>query len=104
MIQRAVRAIRASYREDVPIIVRMDAGFLDQEIFEWCEAEQVGYICGSFTRTSRRLPPALRRTSGVALSAPDRCGSTSSGRTGAVAGSTFGGRSSVGRFMRAAKC
>jgi len=46
MIQRAVRAIRASYREDVPIIVRMDAGFLDQAIFEWCEAEQVGYICG----------------------------------------------------------
>jgi len=46
MIQRAVRAIRASYREEVPIIVRMDAGFLDQAIFERCEAEQVGYICG----------------------------------------------------------
>jgi len=100
MIQRAVRAIRASYREDVPIIVRMDAGFLDQAIFEWCEAEQVGYICGG----KLYLPPALRRTSGVALSAPDRCGSTSSGRTGAVAGSGFGGRSSVGRFMRATKC
>jgi len=46
MIQRAVRAIRAGYREDVPVIVRMDSGFLDQTIFDWCEAEHVGYICG----------------------------------------------------------
>jgi hypothetical protein len=46
MIQRAVRAIRTGYRDDVPIIVRMDAGFLDQAIFSWCEAEEVGYICG----------------------------------------------------------
>jgi hypothetical protein len=29
MIQRAVKAIRAFYRADVPIIVRMDAGFMD---------------------------------------------------------------------------
>jgi hypothetical protein len=34
------------YRVDVPILVRMDAGFMDQEIFEWCESQQVGYICG----------------------------------------------------------
>jgi len=46
MIQRAVKAIRAFYRADVPIIVRMDAGFMDQKIFDWCESEQVGYICG----------------------------------------------------------
>jgi hypothetical protein len=46
MIQRAVRAIRDFYRADVPIIVRMDAGFMDQKIFGWCESEQVGYICG----------------------------------------------------------
>jgi Transposase DDE domain group 1 len=46
MIQRAVKAIRAFYRADVPIIVRMDAGFMDQKIFGWCESEQVGYICG----------------------------------------------------------
>jgi hypothetical protein len=46
MIQRAVKAIRAGYRQAVPIIVRMDAGFLDQDIFSWCEAQQVGYLCG----------------------------------------------------------
>jgi hypothetical protein len=46
MIQRAVTAIRSLYRADVPIIVRMDAGFMDQKIFGWCESEQVGCICG----------------------------------------------------------
>ena len=46
MIQRAVKAIRGFYRADVPSIVRMDAGFMDQKIFGWCESEQAGYICG----------------------------------------------------------
>jgi hypothetical protein len=46
MIQHAVKAIRAFYRPDIPIIVRMDAGFMDQKIFSWFESEQVGYLCG----------------------------------------------------------
>ena len=105
MIQRAVRAIRASYREDVPIIVRMDAGFLDQAIFEWCEAEQVGYICGGklyadIKAVAAGIAPNLwsrfERPGQVwqYVEWADRRGSWS----------VFGGRSSVGRFMRAAKC
>jgi len=46
MIKRAVSAIRKGYRADVPIIVRMDAGFFDQTLFEWCETHRVGYIAG----------------------------------------------------------
>ena len=33
-------------REDVPIILRMDAGFYDDELFETCEYLNIGYLCG----------------------------------------------------------
>lgn len=46
MIKRAVAAIRKGYRADVPIIIRMDAGLFDQQIFDWCDAHGVGYIAG----------------------------------------------------------
>jgi len=46
MITHMVRSIRDNYREDIPIIVRMDSGFFDQGLFEVFEALGIGYICG----------------------------------------------------------
>jgi hypothetical protein len=46
MIRKIVRLIWKKYREDVPIIIRMDSGFFDQKIFKLCEELGVGYICG----------------------------------------------------------
>jgi hypothetical protein len=62
MIRRAVEAIRAKYRGDVAIILRMDSGFLDQELFEACEALGIGYVCGG------RLYEELRQ---LAASCPE---------------------------------
>ncbi len=46
MIRQAVVAIRAHYRDDVPIVIRMDSGFFDKEIFAVCEGLSIGYACG----------------------------------------------------------
>ncbi len=46
MLRLAVDWIRTQYRDDVPIVVRMDSGFFDGELFEGLEKLQVGYICG----------------------------------------------------------
>lgn len=46
MIVHMVKKIRKHYREDVPIIIRLDSGFFDQKIFSVCEELEVGYICG----------------------------------------------------------
>ena len=46
MIRHMVAKIRKQYRQDVPIIIRMDSGFFDQKIFEICEKLEIGYICG----------------------------------------------------------
>uniref|UniRef100_B3EME0 Transposase DDE domain-containing protein n=1 Tax=Chlorobium phaeobacteroides (strain BS1) TaxID=331678 RepID=B3EME0_CHLPB len=46
MLVHMVRKIRNAYREEVPIIVRMDAGFFDDEVFKTCEQLQIGYLCG----------------------------------------------------------
>lgn len=46
MIRHMVAKIRKQYREDVPIIIRMDSGFFDQKIFEVCEKLKIGYVCG----------------------------------------------------------
>ncbi len=46
MLVHVVEKIRKEYREDVPIIVRMDAGFYDDELFETCEYLKIGYLCG----------------------------------------------------------
>jgi hypothetical protein len=42
----AVKMIRAHYRADVPILVRMDAGFSDAKLFAALEELSVGYIGG----------------------------------------------------------
>lgn len=46
MIQHMVIKIKCEYRGDVPIIIRMDSGFFDQKIFEFCETLHIGYVCG----------------------------------------------------------
>jgi hypothetical protein len=47
MLRRVVEFIRKRYRQDVPIVIRLDSGFFDQKLFEICESLQdIGYICG----------------------------------------------------------
>lgn len=46
MIRRMVELIRKHYREDVPIVIRMDSGFFDQKLFRVFESLRIGYICG----------------------------------------------------------
>ncbi len=42
----AVRMVRARYRAEVPILIRMDAGFFDEKLFAALDALEVGWICG----------------------------------------------------------
>jgi hypothetical protein len=46
MLRRVVEVIRKRYRQDVPIVIRLDSGFFDQKLFKVCESLQIGYICG----------------------------------------------------------
>lgn len=46
MLAAAVKMVRAHYRADAPILIRMDAGFFDEKLFAALEALEVGYICG----------------------------------------------------------
>jgi hypothetical protein len=46
MVEHIVRFIRKHYGEEAPIIIRLDAGFFDQELFAGFEKLQIGYICG----------------------------------------------------------
>lgn len=46
MLTAAVKMIRAHYRADAPILIRMDAGFFDAKLFAALEALEVGFIAG----------------------------------------------------------
>ena len=46
MIKGIGSLIRKHYREDVPIVIRLDSGFFDQKLFEVFASLQIGYICG----------------------------------------------------------
>jgi hypothetical protein len=46
MVEHIVKFIRQHYGEEVPIIIRLDAGFFDQELFGGFEKLKIGYICG----------------------------------------------------------
>ena len=46
MVRGIVKLIRQHYREDVPIVIRLDSGFFDQKLFKVFEALKIGYICG----------------------------------------------------------
>jgi len=55
-VRRLVREIRKQYREDVPIIFKMDSGFFDQDLFAVFEELGVGYV------TSGKLYPNIKET------------------------------------------
>jgi hypothetical protein len=46
MVEHIVKFIRKHYGEEVPIIIRLDAGFFDQDLFKSFEKLKIGYICG----------------------------------------------------------
>jgi len=46
MVEHIVKFIRKHYGEEVPIMIRLDAGFFDQDLFQGFEKLQIGYICG----------------------------------------------------------
>lgn len=46
MLNHMVKKIRREYQQQVPIIVRMDAGFYDEGLFKTCEQLDIGYACG----------------------------------------------------------
>jgi hypothetical protein len=46
MVTHIVKFIRKHYGEEVAIIIRVDAGFFDQELFKGFEKLKIGYICG----------------------------------------------------------
>lgn len=45
MVKQGVAFIRKHYREDVPIVVRLDSGFFDQKLFRLFEEIGIGYVC-----------------------------------------------------------
>ena len=45
MVRHIVKFIRKYYGEEVPIIIRLDAGFFDQKLFNAFEELKIGYIC-----------------------------------------------------------
>jgi hypothetical protein len=46
MVKGIVSLIRKHYREEVPILIRLDSGFFDQELFNVFESLQIGYLSG----------------------------------------------------------
>ena len=46
MVRHIVELIHKHYREDVPIVIRMDSGFFDQKLFRVFDSLQIGYIAG----------------------------------------------------------
>jgi hypothetical protein len=45
MVRHMVGKIRKRYRQQVPIVVRLDSGFFDQKLFEVFEGLKIGYTC-----------------------------------------------------------
>lgn len=46
MVRHIVKFIRKHYGEEAPIIIRLDAGFFDQKLFQVFEELKIGYVCG----------------------------------------------------------
>jgi hypothetical protein len=45
MVEHVVRLIRKRYRNNVPIIIRLDSGFFDQKLFRLFDELGIGFIC-----------------------------------------------------------
>jgi len=54
MVRHIVEKIRAKYRSDVPIIIKLDSGFFDQKLFEVFEELWIGYVCSGKLYTDIR--------------------------------------------------
>lgn len=46
MVSHVVHKIRRRYAKDVPIIIRQDAGYFDQKLFDLYERLRIGYLSG----------------------------------------------------------
>jgi hypothetical protein len=46
-VRHLVSRIRKYYRADVPIVLRMDGAFFDQDLFKLFEDLGIGYVCGA---------------------------------------------------------
>lgn len=46
MIEQAVRLIRNHYSQEVPIVIRLDSGFMSESLFDRMEELDIGYLCG----------------------------------------------------------
>lgn len=44
-LKHIIKKIRSEYKEDVEILINMDAGFFDEKIFEFLEEMDVKYVC-----------------------------------------------------------
>lgn len=45
MVRHMVKRIRKALGEEIPIVIRMDAGFFDEKLFEVFEGLGIGYVC-----------------------------------------------------------
>ena len=55
MVRHIVKEIRKKYREDVPIIIKMDSGFFDQKLFAVFEELGIGYVCSGKTVVKSKI-------------------------------------------------
>jgi hypothetical protein len=55
MIKKAVQVIRKHLGDEIPVVVRMDGGFFDGELFWRLDINQIGFVC------TGRLSEALKK-------------------------------------------
>lgn len=63
MVETTVRFLRTHYREDVPVLLRIDSGFFDQKLFRRFERLGIGYTCtgklyDDLSALARAMPPS----------------------------------------------
>jgi hypothetical protein len=105
MVTRAVDKIRARYSPSVAIIIRHDAGFFDQHLFELYEEKlEIGYISGGrlFDQTKEYVQRCSPEAWQVFVNGT-RSGALSSSAIGGASGRGFGEPSSAGPSMRTGK-
>lgn len=61
-VERIVRRLRGVW-PSVEIILRADSGFCRDELLDWCEQHQVGYVCGlaKNSRLGKKIRKQLRK-------------------------------------------
>jgi len=61
MLKQVIRLIRSRYSKNVPIIICMDGGFFDQDLFEGLDKQDVGFVSNAkkFTWTRKYVGGVL---------------------------------------------